>query len=100
MGFEMSEEDLTKKLEEYKKGRDEAYLKVKGMFEGLRLTQLSDTQKSFLKLLEFIIDGFKNTRNDMINFLQMHLLLSKKVKGLEEKVKQLEETLRKFEEWK
>ena len=100
MGFELSEEDLAKKLEEYKKEKDQAHTKVKGMFEGLRLTKLSDVQQAFLKLLEFIIDGFKNTRDDLIVSLQLNLFLSKRVKTLEEKVKQLEETLRKFEEWK
>ena len=96
----MSEEEIAKKLEENKKKKDEAHTKVKGMFEGLRLTKLSDNQQAFLKLIEFIIDGFKNTRDDLIASLQLHLTLSKRVTALEGRVKQLEETLRKFEEWK
>jgi hypothetical protein len=100
MGFELSEEDLAKKLEEYEKKKDKEHTKVKGMFEGLRLTQLSADQQTFLRLIEFIIDGFKNTRDDMIVLFKLHLMLSKRVTALEEKVKQLEETLRKFEEWK
>ena len=81
--FKMSEEEDNKKLEEFRKQKQEAYTKFKGFLEGIRTTKLNSTEQGFLQLLELVIDGFRNVQDDMIPHNYTHLSVSQRLKSWE-----------------
>lgn len=95
----MTEEEL-RRLEKEKRELESARAEFKGILQGLRLTELNPTDKAFLQLIEWMINGFMNVRDDIISSKQEQLRMTQRLEGLEARVQQLEETLRKLEEWK
>jgi hypothetical protein len=90
--------DVLEKFKEQKERREKDHAKIKGMFEGIRLTRLSETDANMLKLLEYVIDGFKNTGNSFDLIVEGIYYLTKRVEKLENEVKQLRTTLDTLEE--
>ena len=96
-GSRMSE-DVMQKLKKEKEEREKTHAKIKGMFEGVRLTNLSETDKSILRLLEFVIDGFKDAGDSFDLIAETFYHMTKKMETLDKEVKQLRKTLDTFEE--
>jgi hypothetical protein len=90
-------EDLLKELEEKRREREAAYTELRGIFKGIRLTRLNETEETFLRLIELMIDGFKNSTDttDKLQEVSIHLFqliekLGKRITRLEQKVEQIE----------
>ncbi len=95
----MAEEEISR-LEEEKKKNEFARVEFKGMLQGLRSGKLNPTDTAFLQVIDWMINGFINIRDDMISSKQEQIKVTQRLDGLEARVRQLEVTLRKFEEWK
>jgi len=93
-------EELIRALEEEKKKNEVMRAEFKGMLQGLRASKLNPTDDAFLQVIDWMINGFMNIRDDMISTRQEQLKMAHAIGSLEARVKQLEETLKKFEEWK
>jgi len=91
-------EDVLQTLNKEKEEREKKHAKVKGMLEGIRLTRLSETDKGMLQVLEFVMDGFKNTSDSFGLIMEGIYHLTQRVETLEKEVKQLRTTVDTFEE--
>jgi uncharacterized protein YoxC len=91
-------EDVLQKLNKQKEEREKTHATIKGMFEGIRLTRQSETDKGILKVLEFVIDGFKNTSDSFDLVFEGIYYMGKRVETLEKEVKQLQKTVDTFQE--
>jgi polyhydroxyalkanoate synthesis regulator phasin len=93
-------EDVLQKLNKQKEEREKTHATIKGMFEGIRLTRQSETDKGILKVLEFVMDGFKNTSDSFGLIMEGFYYVTQRVEKLEKEVKQLQRTVDTFQESK
>jgi hypothetical protein len=84
----MSFEDEIKQLREKQKAREENYTKFKGMLEGLRLTKLTETDKTFLTVIEAMADNFKATGDNLVDLYERQIRI---IQTLDNLVKQVEQ---------
>jgi hypothetical protein len=89
----ISNEELLKLLEKDNEIRKEEYIKFKGMIQGLRLTNLTESEKEFLAIFELFIDNLKFS-GDNLNFLrQIDIYLMRRIDVLEKEVNQLKNSI-------
>jgi len=87
-------EDKLRELEKAKKERNDAFLKMRGVLQGLRTGDLSQDQEAYVQLLDFMVLGFKNQWT-VIEDLYENLVLSAKLEGRQEaRIDKLEEEVR------
>ena len=84
----MSEDEI-RRLKEEKKVREEAYVKLKGMIEGLRLTKLTTAEEGFLKVFETMANGFKNIGDWLVYLYESQIRLTQRIENLEKEVEQI-----------
>jgi hypothetical protein len=86
------------KLKERKEEREKTYNRLKGMIEGARLTNLNQTEKSFMSILEYAMDSFK-THQDSIDTLREAIIYSfQRLETLEKKVRKMKDSIDTFNE--
>jgi hypothetical protein len=91
-------DDVLEALRKENEERDKDYTRFKGVLEGIRLAGLSGTEKDMLKLVEWMMDGFRKT-SDNISFLgEMLVRMDRRMDRLEKEVKELQETINTFQE--
>lgn len=93
-------EEMFRLLEEAKKEKERAYIELKGMIKGIRLSKLNEVEDSFLKVIEMMFKGFKSVWDDIIPIYEQQLHMTKKIANLENEVKELKQTLDKLHDWK
>jgi archaellum component FlaC len=91
-------EDVLQKLNKQKEEREKFHAKIKGMEEGIRLTTPSKPVEAILALLDFVLDGFKNSDDSFGIILEEIYHVTQRIEKLEKEVKQLRTTLDTFEE--
>lgn len=85
-----TEEEILRKLEEWKKQREKDYIEFKGMLKGIRLGKLSPIEESFVKLLEMINEGFNNVFDHLTVGYELEITTIQRVKTLEKRMGELE----------
>ena len=86
----MSAEE-TQKLNKFRKQREEAYMRVRGIIKGIQLAaELNTAGENILTLLEFITDSLKTTGDDVAKIHEQHISLIRKIGNIEKRVSQLE----------
>ena len=85
-----------KKLDELKKEIRESVIELKGMFSGVRMTGLNQTEEGILKIVEVVCKGFTNHKDDIISLYRENLLMKKRFENLEIIIKQFQKTLDTF----
>ena len=91
----LSREEI-KKLDELKKEIRESVIEFKGMFNGVRMTGLNQTEEGILKIVEVVCNGFTNHKDDIISLYRENLFMKKRVENLEIIIKQFQKTLDTF----
>ncbi len=87
----MSLEEVIRELNEKLKKREKTHTKFKGFVEGLKAGgQLTQTEKDMLWIIEYVIDGFKNSWDDIVSTLKLQLQTTKRVSSLETKMSEIE----------
>ena len=89
----MSTEEDLRKLREFQKQREKSYIEIKGMLKGIRLQKLNRTDEALLKLVELMIDGFKNLGDDVYGALEQQIRINQRVSSLDARMKELENNI-------
>lgn len=89
----MSEEDALRKLEEFKKQREQSYLLLKGQIQGIRLQKLSPQGLAFVAIYEMMIDENKKVWDALAGASAQQIRTIEKVSNLERKIKELENNI-------
>jgi len=70
----MAEEKL-RELEKAKRERNDAFLQIKGILQGLRASKsMSQDQEAYLQLVELMLTGFKNQWTTIENLYENSIL--------------------------
>jgi hypothetical protein len=85
--------DMLKRLEKDIEERKEKYAQFKGMIQGLRLTNLSPTDKDLLLIVESMGENFKSFGDNINYIIQFNILLIERVNILEKEVSQLRHSM-------
>jgi hypothetical protein len=86
------------KLKERKEEHEETYNRLKGRIEGIRLTNLNQTEKNFMSILEYAMDSFKAHQDSIDTFRDAIIYSFQRLETLEKEMKQLRETMDKLNE--
>ena len=81
------------KLKERKEEREKTYNRLKGRIEGVRLTNLNQTEKSFMSILEYAMDSFKAHQDSIDTFREAIIYSFQRLETLEKKVRKLKESI-------
>lgn len=86
----MSEEESSK-LNDFRRHREEAYTRVRGIIKGIQLgAELNTTEENLLTLLEFIMDALKTTGDDLTKIHEEQIFLIRKIENVEQRIGELE----------
>ena len=86
-------EDTLQNLKREREEREKAYTEIRGIIKGVRLARLSETDENFLKIFEFILEGFKTLADQINTLFEGEIHLARRIETLEKDVKQLKETI-------
>jgi hypothetical protein len=82
-------EDKLRELEKAKKERNDAYLQVKGILQGIRAGGLNPDQEAYVQLLELMFLGFKNQWTVIENLYENSILSAQHEGRLEARIDEL-----------
>ena len=86
----MSEEG-SRKLNDFRRRREEAYTRVGGIIKGIQLgAELNTTEENLLTLLEFIMDALKTTGDDLTKIHEEQIFMIRKIENVEQRIDELE----------
>jgi len=86
----MSEEE-SRRLKAFRRHREEAYTRVRGIIKGIQLeAELNTTEENLLTLLEFIMDALKTTGDDLTTIHEEQISLIRKIENVEQRIGDLE----------
>jgi len=86
----MSEEE-SRKLNDFRKRREEAYTRVRGIIKGIQLgAELNTTEENFLTLVEFVMDALKTTGDDITKIHEQQIFMIRKFENVEKRIGELE----------
>ena len=86
----MSEEESCK-LNSFRRRREEAYTRVRGIIKGIQLgAELNTTEENLLTLLEFIMDALKTTGDDLTKIHEEQIFMIRKIENVEQRIGELE----------
>jgi len=86
----MSEEE-SRKLNDFRRRREEAYTRVRGIIKGIQLgAELNTTEENLLTLLEFIMDALKTTGDDLTKIHEEQIFMIRKIENVEQRIDELE----------
>ena len=90
----MDEKIALERLQKIRKENDEAYIKAKAFLDGFRARgQLSQKDKEFLFLMEFVIKGFKNHGSDIITAFENQVRFNEVISNFQTKINELEQQI-------
>jgi hypothetical protein len=86
----MSEEE-SRRLNDFRRQREEAYTRVRGIIKGIQLgAELNTTEENILTLLEFIMDALKVTGDDLTKIHEEQTFLIRKIENVQQRIGELE----------
>lgn len=82
----MSAEE-SQRVDEFRKQREEAYKRVRGIIKGIQLAaELNTTEENILTLLEFIMDALKTTGDDITKIHEQQISIIRKIGNIEKRM--------------
>lgn len=86
----MSEEE-SRRFNDFRRHREEAYIRVRGIIKGIQLgAELNTTEENLLTLLEFTMDAIKTTGDDLTKIHEQQIILIHKIENVEQRIGELE----------
>ena len=89
----MSVEEALRKLEEFRKERERAYLQQKGLIQGFRLRKLAPIQIGIVGIFEMMIDESQKVWNEITNACKQQIHTNQKISNLEKRIEELENNI-------